>query len=411
MMNHSESEQPARGMPAGDEGAAGWPSVDYEQIPWETGAAAPSSRRQRRLAAGPYQAAIPAQIANRILSLDGATVAEAEDAVRELTRFDTSVGMIAAPFSSILLRSESASSSMIENLTSGPQAIALAELGAASSPNAHLIVDNVHALEAAIALAETLEPETVIEMHRALLERTQPRTVGHWRREQVWLGGTSISPHGAAFVPPHESRVPGLMADVMRFAVRDDLPLLPQIAVAHAQFETIHPFPDGNGRTGRALVQAMLRSSGVTEQVTVPVSAGLLRDTDTYFQALTAYRTGDLAPIVSAITVASLAAVDNGRRLVGELQRVRLDWDARLRVRSDSAARRLLDVLQRRLVVTSAVVQTELEVSERTALTTIDQLVNAHILVKIGAARRNRVWKAQEVLDALESFAARSRRG
>ncbi len=116
------------------------------------------------------------------------------------------------------------------------------------------------------------------------------------RREQSTVG---------AVRPARPHRVPAAIDDLMAFAARDDVPLLAQIAVAHAQFETIHPFTDGNGRTGRALVQAMLRNKGLTRQVTVPVSAGLLADTDGYIAALTAYRDGDAAPIVERFAEAS----------------------------------------------------------------------------------------------------------
>jgi Fic family protein len=95
------------------------------------------------------------------------------------------------------------------------------------------------------------------------------------------------------FNPPHHDHVPVLIDDLVAFARRTDIPLLTQAAVAHAQFETIHPFPDGNGRTGRALIHSMLRGHGLTHNVTVPVSAGLLTDTSAYFDALTAYREGE----------------------------------------------------------------------------------------------------------------------
>ncbi len=88
-------------------------------------------------------------------------------------------------------------------------------------------------------------------------------------------------------------RVSAAISDLIRFLRRDDLPVLPQAAIAHAQFETIHPFTDGNGRAGRALLHSMLRSKALTRSVTVPVSAGLLADTGAYFEALTAYREGD----------------------------------------------------------------------------------------------------------------------
>ena len=112
-------------------------------------------------------------------------------------------------------------------------------------------------------------------------------------------------PIGATFVGPRHELVPGAVDDLIAFTQRDDISALPQIAVAHAQFETIHPFTDGNGRTGRALVQALLRNKGLTRQVTVPVSAGLLAGTDAYFDALTSYRSGDAAPIVERFTEAS----------------------------------------------------------------------------------------------------------
>src|SRR5258708_32438360 len=137
------------------------------------------------------------------------------------------------------------------------------------------------------------------------------------------------------FVPPHHSRVLAAIDDLLRFARRDDIPVLPQIALAHAQFETIHPFTDGNGRTGRALIQAMLLRKGLTRNVTVPVSAGLLTDTDSYFAALTAYREGDSAPIVRRVSEAAVAAVFNGRGLVSEFHALSPKRNGKITARSD----------------------------------------------------------------------------
>src|SRR5690606_7915987 len=126
--------------------------------------------------------------------------------------------------------------------------------------------------------------------------------------------------------PPHHERVPDLMDDVMRYARRTDVPALAHTAIAHAQFETIHPFPDGNGRTGRALVQGMLRAAGVTAHGTVPVSAGLLGDTDGYFRALTAFRAGDARPIIETLAEAAFAAVANGRALTRQITSIAAEW-------------------------------------------------------------------------------------
>lgn len=247
---------------------------------------------------GPYRAAVPALIADRALpTLDASAVFAAEDALGALARFDAEYGKVAAPFASILLRSESASSSEIEHLTAGPKAIALAELGVRTGQNAGLIVANRRAMETAIALAGELDEAAILAMQEALLGDSRPEYTGRWRATQVWIGsGFSNSPHAAAFVPPHHERVAALMSDLVDFARRIDVPALPQIALAHAQFETIHPFPDVNGRTGRALVHAMLRRLGITRSVTVPVSAGLLGDIRGYFGALTAYREGESMP-------------------------------------------------------------------------------------------------------------------
>jgi len=391
-------------------GRSSWPITEFESRPWARSGEQVGSRRQLRAAAGPYNAAVPPFIAELTLTLPADLVALAEDAGRELTRFDAEVGTLAAPFASILLRSESASSSEVENLTSSAKHVALAEIGGASSGNAQLIVGNVAAMRAAIELSDELNPAAILTMHRALLEKSNPAIVGTWRHEQVWIGGGSLSPHNAEFIPPHHERVPELMEDVMAFSRRTDVPVIAQIAVAHAQFETIHPFPDGNGRTGRALIQGMLRATGVTRNVAVPVSAGLLGDTEGYFRALTAYRGGDVHPIIETISDAAFAAINNGRTLEKEITAIATGWDIAVQVRTDSSVHTLKKLLLRQPVVTVAIVATELRVSEPAADTSIQKLVTAGILIQSSTGRRNRHWQATEILGALDSFGARARR-
>ena len=258
-----------------------WPSVEYEEREWVRSIDVP--RRWRSTYTGPYRSAIVPEIAELNPTLSTSTSALADEATAEIARFDTEMGSEIAPFGAILLRSESAASSRIEHLTASARSIALAELGETSKRNATAIVANTTAMTAAIALANRLDTEAILTMHAALLEQTNPRIAGNWRDEQVWIGSSSYGPHTAAFVPPHQSRVPTAIDDLVRFIRRDDIPVLSQAALAHAQFETIHPFADGNGRTGRAIVHCLLRGKGLTRLVTVPVSAGLLTDTDRYF--------------------------------------------------------------------------------------------------------------------------------
>lgn len=389
---------------------ASWPSLGYEERPWRNVQDEYGSRTQRRRATGPYLAAVPPFISVLEIHIDGELQALTEEAASELARFDAEVGHIAAPFASILLRTESASSSEIENLTSGARQIALAELGEHASKNAQLIVGNVRAMQAALTLSESIDGHAILEMHRALLEQSNPDIVGHWRDQQVWIGGGSLGPHTAQFVPPHHERVTALMDDLVAFANRDDLPVLVQTAIAHAQFETIHPFPDGNGRVGRALIQAMLRGGQLTRNVAVPVSAGLLHNTDSYFDALGAYRTGDIAPIVRSIAEASFAAVHNGRILVDDLETVQLEWRDRVKARRDSAAHRLVSVLLRQPVIDAATAANQLGISAVNAQVAINRLVDAGVLIQISSGRRNRIWLAKDVVRVLDEFGARAKR-
>jgi fido (protein-threonine AMPylation protein) len=206
------------------------------------------------------------------------------------------------------------------------RAIALADLGRTGRNNADVIVSNVRAMQAALNLAERLDGDAILAMHRVLMEPHWPDIAGRWREQQVWIGGSRFGPHEADFIPPHHDRVPAGMADLSAFMARTDIPVLTHAAIAHAQFETIHPFPDGNGRVGRALVHALLKAGGLARTVTVPVSAGLLGDTDTYFAALTAYRAGDPEPIVKVMAEATFPAIGNGRHLAADLRNARARW-------------------------------------------------------------------------------------
>lgn len=401
-------------MPSDDpSGNAGlpWPSLAWEEHAW-----VPSippdlvSHAVRARHAGPYRSAVVPTITHVRPRIPDSVAALVADATAEIARFDAEIGAELAPFASVLLRSESASSSMIENLSSGAKAIVLAEMGSTSKLNASLIVGNVAAMNAALDLADRLDTEAILAMHRALMRGHDVSIAGRWRDQQVWIGGDSFGPHGAMFVPPHHSEVPGRMDDLVAFTNRTDLPLLTQAAIAHAQFETIHPFPDGNGRTGRALVHAMLRGHRLTRKVTVPVSAGLLADTRAYFDTLTTYRDGDPVPIVDMLARASLTAMVNARQLVNDLREIRTGWDSKVKARQGAAAWRLADLLLRQPVVDAPTVAHGLGISADNAMRPIAPLVEAGVLTEFTGFARNRMWQSRQVLAALDDFAARAGR-
>lgn len=390
--------------------ASSWPAVTYEQRSWVPSLHGPASRRALARHRGPYRAAVVPPIADATLDLPLGVLTEAEDASLELARFDAETGGEIAPFAAILLRSEAAASSQIEDLSASARAVAEAEVGAGERHNAREIVANVQAMLAAVALADDITPEAVLEMHRALMEPVVPGIAGRWRDEQVWIGGGSVGPHTADFVPPHHERVPAAIDDLVVFARRDDIPVLVHAAITHAQFEIVHPFPDGNGRTGRALLQSMLRNKRLTRNVTVPVSSGLLTDPAAYFDALQRYAAGDPRHIVERLSAASFFAVGNGRVLVDDLRTLRSAWRERLRVRRGAAAERVLDLALRQPVLTAAAVSEQLAIPPQNVYRAIEPLVAAQILVEFTDRRRNRAWRADEVLAALDAFAERAGR-
>ena len=235
-----------------------WPAPTWEpQTPWVHRDAL-ASRRATRRNSGTFSSAVPASIAERNVELSPALRARLQENATAMTRFDERLHHIGGiPFSAVLLRGESASSSQIENLTVSARRLSLAVLGASGSKvgvNAELVARNVHAMRAALNTAENISVDNILAMHRELT-RGLHQDSGVLRTQWVWIKGDS--PVTADYVAPHHERVPAALEDLVAFMNRRDIDPLAQAAIVHAQFETIHPFTDGNGRTGRALISAL----------------------------------------------------------------------------------------------------------------------------------------------------------
>lgn len=194
---------------------ASWPAVGSEELDWAPTQTYAVPLGQARRQTGQYKASVLPKIATLPdVPLSAATRSLATEAATEIARFDAEVGADIAPFSAILLRSESVASSRIENLTASAKAIALAELGDTSRENATVIVANTTAMRAAVTLADSLDGDAILAIHLALLGGSHPEWAGKWRDVQNWVGGSDWSPHGALFVPPHPDRVPAAIADL-----------------------------------------------------------------------------------------------------------------------------------------------------------------------------------------------------
>jgi len=394
---------------------AGWPACDIEQHPWQPRDLEMVPRSRRARITSSYAATVTPQIADEpSIRLPGPLATDLADAETAIARFDERIGTKLSSFAVIALRTEAATSSQIENLSAAASSIAVAEHAAPSAgsrkPDAELIAANVATLAAAMNCGEVLDADQIIEIQRVLLQDSAPQLTGKFRDEQVWVGGDGYSPHTATHVAPHHERVEAAIDDLVRFINRQDLGRLAHIAVAHAQFETIHPFSDGNGRTGRVIIQRMLRNAGLTRRVILPLSAGLLTDTARYFESLNAYRTGDVEPIVSTFFDATYKSLDNASRLAEDLASVREAWKDTVSARADSTVWPLLDYCIGRPAVTAPAVAADLGVSDVAAQNAIDRLTAAGILRQNSPAKRNRIWLVSDVLDAVDQFMERARR-
>ncbi|WP_240643922.1 Fic family protein [Antribacter gilvus] len=394
--------------------------VGHEDHHWTAETNGMVTRAQLSAASGPYQSTVPAQIERYQPSLPADLAADVEEAAAALARFDSYArGLLGAtsptlgPMGSILLRTESTSSSQIENLTVGARQLALAEIDQSTSENAKVVVANVRAMEAALTLADRLDNDAILAMQAELLSRQRgwEEHAGRYRDGLVWVGSSSIGPRRATHVGPQPERVRPAMDDLIQFLRRDDLPVLVQAAVAHAQFETIHPFADGNGRTGRALVHALLKAKGVLTSTTAPVSAGLLKETEAYFDALGAYRAGDARPIVERFTAASRFAAASGARLVDDLAAQVDDSRAKLAgLRPQAAGWKVLPHLVAHPVVNARFLSQHVGLSEMTAQRALTQLTDAGVLEERTGLQRNRVWQHGGILAVLDNYAEQLRR-
>lgn len=382
--------------------AAAWPSVTYETYPWERDpdelAFIPKSRRRKILQT--YEAAVPAPIAHQNVELSAELMSRLTEAEVLVARFDQDQASRGYSLPALILRSESSSSSQIERLTSSVRNVALAELSNKAPSNARLIAGNVAAMRTALAQRGPIDVASICAVHDTLMAGTGE--LEGLRGEQVWIGGSAYSPHGAAFVPPHPSRISPCLDDLVQFAQRDDIPVLAKAALFHAQFETIHPFTDGNGRTGRALLHRMLSHDEALLHTTLPLSAGLLHNVDAYMQALDAYHEGLIEGIIVCLVEAVELAVVLGARMASDVDEVLARWREANTDRADATSHQLAYLLVEQPVVDTRYVASRLNVSDRTARTLVDKACERGILTKMGNAERGAFYQAPELIDILE---------
>ncbi len=372
--------------------------------------------RYRRACA--YEAFEPWPLVGEAFPLPAETTGIVSEAERAIATLNSAPQPALAPLARLLLRTESIASSKVEGLQADPRSLARAEargdLGGGVGAEVREVLANIDAMQ--LAVEETSGSPRIglgeIRLIHEALMGTGPdsRIAGRVRTAQNWIGGNDFNPCGAAFVPPPPAAVGPLIDDLSAFTESDTLPPLVQAAIAHAQFETIHPFADGNGRTGRALIHVVLRRRGLTPAFIPPISVVLARRRDAYIEGLVAFREDRVSDWVDHFAAAAAESARLATSYLAAVGRLQEGWRERLRAqaapRSGAAAWSLIEILPAHPVVTVAIGAAATGRTRPAVNQAVRILEAAGVLIPLTTGRRNRAWEAQGLLELLGDLEA-----
>ena len=354
---------------------------------------------------------IPADVA--------ADIADAESAVRSLNGAEMR-HMSLEGLARFLLRAESVGSSRIEGLSAASRRLAKAEaaLALGGDPVDHVAVEilgNIAAMESAIELATkagSFSLDDLLTVHRTLMDSSPaPHLGGAIRKEQNWIGGSSYNPCSAEFIPPPPEYLDTLLSDLIEYVNGDAHSPLVQAALAHSQFETIHPFSDGNGRTSRTLIHVILRRRGLAPRFVPPISLILATWSNDYVGGLMHFRhladpdsqeRSDATAIwLRMFAAATARACDDAQHYNDRITEITTAWRGAVgRVRANSGIDLLLRVLPGAPIVTVESASALIGRSKARTTDAVSALTDAGVLRQRNVGRkRNRVFEASEVLD------------
>ncbi len=273
------------------------------------------------------------------------------------------------------------------------------------------VQDYIRAINFSIDSLETLPLSTRLlrQTHAELMRgvRGEHKLPGEFRTSQNWIG---ISLKHAAFVPPHHEHVPELMSDLEKFLHADHffVPPLVRIAIAHYQFETIHPFLDGNGRLGRLMISLYLASEGLLHKPALYLSDYFERNKTAYVDHLMAVRQGHrlrewLAFFLFGVEETARASATVFRAIIDLKQRVEREVLPRFSARRQDNAHDLMRHLYAQPVIDIKWATTLLGVATNTAATLITDMVSFGVLMEITGQRRNRLFVFRDYLELFRS--------
>ena len=363
-----------------------------------------------------YEAFIPDALTGFEFDLTSGVAGVVSDAEQAIMTLNASARPALAPFARLLLRTESIASSKVEGMQVGIRQLARAEseleTGGKASSTIIEVLGNIDAMQLAVdeaATAEQIGIEHIAEIHGKLMANgPNSQVAGIVRRDQNWIGGNDYNPCGADFVPPPAEHVDSLLRDLCEATADGSLPPIVQAAIVHAQFETIHPFDDGNGRTGRALIHVVLRRRGIATSYVPPISVVLATQRERYIRGLTGFRSGDVGSWIEQFAAAAARAAGLAADYLKAVTVLMDEWRCQLTEgpapRSDAAAWAVIEVLPAHPVITAPVAAAVTERSKAAIHQAIRQLTDCGVLEPLSESKRNRSWEAVGLLDLLEGL-------
>lgn len=386
-----------------------------------------AGRSRKERASGAYEYFLPSKLACTEITLEPdvvGDVARAELAIQQLNS-ETAALHNTEGLARLLLRAEAVSSSYIEGLSIGTRRLLKAEMNSSGKASfkfdesAAQVVGNIHAMERAIDTASNtnnINVDTILNIHKTLCENTRiERFGGQVRSMQNWVGGNSYNPLQADYIPPAPEHVMGLLEDLAQYCNDKVMSPVLQAALVHAQFESIHPFTDGNGRTGRALIHLILMRRGLAEKLVPPISLCMATHASDYVRGLSEFRYVDnedrkearsrINNWVSFFAGCCIQACEEAHGFEQSARALQNEWrDAFGSVRKGSALEVLMDEMIGMPVFTVNAVCESSKRAFSAVSAAVDRCVEAGIVKPLGNQRRNRVFEVPRVINEFNIF-------
>ncbi len=358
------------------------------------------SRKNKKLMEQSYKSAVIKDLSSFDIVLNDKLQSLLLESVEELSKLDGFIKDKLKYFPMIILRSEALSSTQIEYYDSSYRNIASAQILETKDREANIIKNNLESLVFILENDIVISKEIIVKLNQIVLgdDNADIRNIVNW------IGSPSSIPQNAIYVPPHPSHLKENIDEFIKFCKRDDIHPLIQASFAHAYFETIHPFADGNGRVGRILIQLLLKEKGYLENLFLPFSIGLLKDKDKYIKSLDNFKEGNYEAIIEVMLESVLLVTPSIYEALNKLIKIKEEWIGRIVARSDALVWEILDELIYQPVISINYIKEKFNANDQAVRNNFELLEKYLIIKKIGDNKRNVLYEAIEIINVLENI-------